>query len=76
METKSDMDSARLATETTRYLNAVDVFRSLGRDVNSRSEADEVGALSPAPRVQRPPGSERRARPLVRINGQYVSFQT
>jgi hypothetical protein len=39
-----------LATEATRYLEAIDFFRSLELAVDWRSEADEVGAFSPMQR--------------------------
>lgn len=71
------MDATTLATEATRYLEAIDFFRSLGLKVKWRSEAaDEVGVLSPQPELQRPRQCERCAGPLVRINGQHVCFRT
>lgn len=70
------MNATTLATEATRYLDVIDLFRSLGLDVEWRAEADEVGELSPAPAMQRPPRCERCAGPLVRINGQHVCLRT
>jgi hypothetical protein len=70
------MDATTLATEATRYLEAVELFRSLELDVKWRSEADEVRAPSPAPELQRRRRCERCAGPLVRINGQHVCFRT
>jgi hypothetical protein len=70
------MDTTTLATEATRYLDAIDLFRSLELDVKWRSEADEVRALSPVPEMQGPPRCKRCAGPLVRINGQHVCFRT
>lgn len=69
------MDATTLPTEVTRYLKAIDLFRSLELDVKWRSEADEVGALSPPPEL-RPPSCERCAGPLVWMNGQRVCFRT
>lgn len=63
------MDATTLATEATRYLETIDLFRSLELNVKWRSEADEVGALSPPPELQRPPRCERCAGPLVWMNG-------
>jgi hypothetical protein len=70
------MDATTLATETTRYLEAIDLFRSLESDVRWRSEADEVGALGPPAELQRPPRCERCAGPLVWMNGHRVCFRT
>jgi hypothetical protein len=69
------MDATTLAAEATRYLDAIDLFRSLELDVNWRSEADEVGALCPVPEMQRPFRCERCAVPLVWINGKHVCFR-
>lgn len=71
-----DMDATTLATEAARYLEAIDLFRSLGLAVEWRSEADEARAPSPARELQRPSRCERCAGPLVRINGQHVCFRT
>jgi hypothetical protein len=46
-EATHDMDATTLATEATRYLEAIDLLRSLGLDVKWRSEADEDRVLSP-----------------------------
>jgi hypothetical protein len=70
------MDATTLATEATRYLEAIDLFRSLELNVKWRSEADEVGAPSPPPGLQHPPRCERCPGPLVRINGRHVCFRT
>jgi hypothetical protein len=70
------MDATTLATEVTRYLEAIDLFRSLELDVKWRSEADEVGVLSPPPELLRPPSCARCAGPLVWMNGQRVCFRT
>ena len=69
------MDATALVTDATRYLEAVDLFRSLGLDVKWRSEADEVGVLG-LPPEQRSPRCERCAGPLVRINGKHVCLRT
>ena len=45
------MDATTLATEATRYLEAIDLFQSMELDVEWRREADEVGALSPVPEM-------------------------
>ena len=70
------MDATTLATEATRYLEAIDLFRSLGLNVKCRSEADEVGVLSPPAELRRTRRCERCAGPLVRINGQHVCLRT
>jgi len=70
------MDATTLATEATRYLEAIDLFRSLELNVKWRSEADEVGRPGPPPELQRPAGCACCAGPLVRINGQHVCFRT
>jgi hypothetical protein len=70
------MDATTLATEATRYLEAIALLRLLGLDVNRRSEADEARVLSPPAVLQRPRRCTRCAGPLVRINGQNVCFQT
>jgi len=70
------MDATTLATEATRYLEAIDLFHSMEFHVKWRSEADEIGALSPVPEMQRPPRCKHCAGPLVRINGQHVCLRT
>ena len=45
------MDATTLATEVTRYLETIDLFRFLGLNVKWRSEANEVGVHSPQPRA-------------------------
>lgn len=70
------MDATTLATEAARYLQAIDLFRSLELNVKWRPEADEVGVVSSPPELQRRPRCERCAGPLVRINGQNVCFRT
>jgi hypothetical protein len=70
------MDATTLATEVTRYLETIDLFRLLGLNVKWRSEANEVGVHSPQPELRRSPRCERCAGPLVRINGQHVCFRT
>jgi hypothetical protein len=69
------MDATTLAPDATRYLEAIDLFRSLGLDVKWRSEDDEVGA-EPPQKLQRPPRCRRCAGPLVRLNGQHVCFRS
>lgn len=69
------MDATTLATEATRYLRVIDLFRSQELDVQWRSEAEELGLPSLAPQMRRPPRCERCAGPLVRINGQHVCFR-
>jgi hypothetical protein len=64
-------NATTLATEASRYLAAIDLFRAVELDVSWRSEADEVGALGPVPEMQRP-GCDRCGGPLVRINGHHV----
>lgn len=63
--------SATLVTEAARYLEAVDLFRSLGLDVEWRCEADEVRALH-GRRVRLDAKRGTCARPSVRINGHHV----
>jgi hypothetical protein len=63
---------ATLATEATRYLEVIDLFRSMELDVKWRCEADEVGALTPVPEMQRPRECNRCASPHVRINGRHI----
>jgi hypothetical protein len=71
------MDASTLGTEATRYLEAIDLFRSLELDVKWRSEADEVGAPpSPPLELKRPPSCERCSGPLVWMNGRRVCFLT
>jgi len=67
------MEATTITTEATRYLGAIDLFRSLELNVKWRSEADEVGA---PPELQHPPRCGCCAAPLVRINGQHVCFRT
>lgn len=65
------MTAAALVAEATRYLEAVDLFRSLQLDVTWRSEATEVDALRAAEsgiEVECP----SCANPHVRINGRHV----
>ena len=52
------MGAITLATEASRYLNTIDLFRSLAQDIEWRSEADEVGELGAPRRMQ--PEPERR----------------
>jgi len=66
------MDAATLATEAIRYLEAIDLCHSMELDVKWRREADEVGALSSVPEMQRPPRCKRCAAPRVRINGRHI----
>jgi hypothetical protein len=70
------MDATTLATEATRYLEVIDLFRSLELNVKWRSEAEEIGVLSSPPDLQRRLRCERCVGPLVRINGQHVCFRT
>lgn len=70
------MDATTLATDATRYLEAIDLFRSQGLDVKWRSEDDEVGVPRAPAGLQRPPRCERCAGPLVRLNGQHVCFRS
>jgi hypothetical protein len=69
------MDATTLAIEATRYLEAVDLFRSLELNVKWCSEADEVGAPSLPPELPRRLRCECCAGPLVRINGQHICFR-
>ena len=66
------MDATTLATEATRYLEAIDLFHSMELDVRWRREADEVGALSPVPEMQQPPRCKHCVGPHVRINGRHL----
>ena len=66
------MDATTLATEATRYLEAIDLFDSMELDIKWRREADEVGALSPVPELRRRPRCRRCAAPRVRINGRHI----
>lgn len=63
--------SAALVTEAARYLEAIDVFRSLGVDVEWQCEADEVRALRTR-HVQLEAESGTCASPRLRINGRHV----
>jgi hypothetical protein len=69
------MDAATLIHETTRYLEAVDLFRSLEMDVRWRSEAEEIGPLSTAPPARRSRRCERCGCPLVRIDGRHICLR-
>jgi hypothetical protein len=60
------MDATTFDTEATRYLRAVELYRSLEVNVEWRSEAAEVEAPTPAQELQRDPRCERCAGPLVR----------
>lgn len=64
------MNTAVLAIEATRYLEAIDLFRSLELDITWRSETDEARALHTGDWSE--PKCGRCAIPLVRINGQHV----
>ncbi len=66
------MNATTLATEATRYLEAIDFFQSMEVDVEWRCEADEVGAFSHVPERQRPARCKHCARPPVRINGRHI----
>jgi hypothetical protein len=66
------MDATMLVVEATRYLEIVDLFRSLGLAVKWRSEADEIGVPRLAHELQRRATCERCAGPLVRINGPHI----
>jgi hypothetical protein len=68
------MNAVALAAEATRYLETVDVFRSLELGVIWRSEADELGAPTSPPELQR--RCVRCGGPLIRINGQSVCLRT
>ena len=69
------MHTATLVTEATRYLEAIDLFRSLELNVRWRSEADEVGALGSLRIMRRSLSCERCAGPLARINGRHICFR-
>jgi hypothetical protein len=69
------VDAAMLVAEATRYLEIVDLFRSLELAVEWRSEADQLGTPRPAQRLQRRAACKRCAGPLVRINGQHICFR-
>jgi hypothetical protein len=68
------MDATTLAAEATRYLEAIDLLRSLGLEVKWRSEADEARVLSPPGRaaatspmqaLRRPVRTDQRATRLL-----------
>lgn len=67
------MNGGALVTEATRYLEAIDLFRSLELSVTWRSEADEVSAFRVG-EVQLEVGCNRCPSPRVRINGRHVCF--
>jgi hypothetical protein len=71
-----DDSTATLTAEATRYLEAIDLVRTLDLDIKWRSEADEVGVLSPLPEQRRPPTCKCCAGPLVWMNGIRVCFRT
>jgi hypothetical protein len=50
------MNAPTLVAEATRYLEAIDFFRSQELTVTWRSEADEVGVHSSLPALRRPAG--------------------
>ena len=67
------MNAAKLASEASRYLEAIDLFRSLNLEIQWRTEAEEAGAFG----AERTIPSEHTCRcnsPRVRINGQHVCF--
>jgi len=70
------MEAATLATEVTRYLEAIEFFQSLGLIVKWIPEADEAASSEHPGSAAAPTGCERCAGPLVRINGQHVCLQT
>ena len=70
------MNATTLATEATRYLEAIDLLHSMELDVKWRCEADEVGALRPVPEMKRPPRCKHCANPHVRINGRRICLGT
>ena len=47
-EANARQDATTLATEVTRYLETIDLFRLLGLNIKWRSEANEWGAQPPA----------------------------
>jgi hypothetical protein len=63
------MNAATLVDEATRYLEAIDLFRSMEMDVRWRSEADEVGQFNAVRAIQSKSTCDRCADPRVRING-------
>ena len=68
--------TATLVTEATRYLEAIELFRSLEMCIEWRSEADEVGARVAASEMQPPvPTCDHCIRPLIRINGQHICLR-
>jgi hypothetical protein len=68
------MKAPVLAIEATRYLEAIDLFRSLESNVTWRTEADEVGAFGAARATQLKSACDRCAHPHIRINGRHVCF--
>ena len=65
------MSASTLVTEATRYLEAIDLYRSLELDVTWRSEADDAhalrfGGMGPDARCN------RCTSPRVRINGRHL----
>jgi hypothetical protein len=69
------MDAATLAEETTRYLEAVDLVRSLELDISWRPEAEELELLTPPPRRRRPPTCVRCGIPLGRTDGPHLCLR-
>ncbi len=61
-----------LAGEAARYLEAIDILRSLGHHVRWRTEADELGRLSPPRQIPEQRTCNCCGGPLVRINGRHV----
>jgi hypothetical protein len=74
-EVTQGMNATSLDTEATRYLEAIDLCRSMGLDIKWRSEAYEVEVFSPVPALRRPSRCKHCAGPLVRINGRYLCLR-
>jgi hypothetical protein len=74
-ELTGTIDAETLAVQATRYLEAVDLLRSLELEVTWRSEVDEAPSLSPPASLQQPRRCEYCASPMVRINGQHICLR-
>jgi hypothetical protein len=62
-----------LADEASRYLEAIELCRVLGRHVRWRSETVEH-SLGNRTSIERRAACDRCANPLVRINGRHLCF--
>ena len=72
MSSRRALHTGTVASEATRYLEVVDLFRSVGIEVRWRAEDEEIRRLILEPRAGRPSTCGCCASPLVRINGWHV----